>query len=51
MVCFTDQEKLTTGTEFLCSNCVNVCVIIYETHGTELGMIGSAAVGTVVITR
>jgi hypothetical protein len=34
----------------MCSNCVNVCVNVYETHGVELGMIGSAAVGTIVIT-
>lgn len=51
MVCFTGQEKITTATEFLCSNCVNVCVIVYETHGAELDMIGGAAVGTVLITR
>jgi hypothetical protein len=35
----------------LCYSCVNVCVIVYETHGAELDMIDAAAVGTIVITR
>jgi len=42
---------LTTETGFLYSNCVKVCVIVYETHDAELGMIGGAAVGTIVTTR
>jgi len=45
------RRRLTTGTEFLCSSCVNVCVIVYETRDAELGMIGGAAVVTIVITR
>jgi hypothetical protein len=49
VVCFTVYEKLTTGLECLCYNCVNVCVIVYERHDTELGMIGGAAVCTIVV--